>query len=105
MRFTTQTTTTINPMIPRTNQTIRLISTSSSLISDAPSCRCLRLVVSYQPVLPHEPTQERRCVSLDTRMTPRGAARDLVVGLPPAGLLDARCQDDRCGGSGETRRP
>jgi hypothetical protein len=28
MRFTTQTTTTINPMIPRTNQTIRLISTS-----------------------------------------------------------------------------
>lgn len=29
MLFTTQTTTTINPMIPRTNQIIRLISTSS----------------------------------------------------------------------------
>jgi len=32
-------------------------------MSDAPSCRCgarLRLVVSYQPVLPYEPTRERR---------------------------------------------
>jgi hypothetical protein len=29
MRFNTQTTTTISPMIPRTNQIVRLISTSS----------------------------------------------------------------------------
>ena len=51
------------------------------------------MVVSYQPILPYEPTRERRSavgVSLDTRTTLEGAVRDAVVGLPPAGLLDAR---------------
>lgn len=41
MRFTTQTTTTISPMIPRTNQIVRLISTSSDI--HTPGCRCAAL--------------------------------------------------------------
>jgi hypothetical protein len=64
-------------------------------ISDVPSRRCgarLRLVVCYQPVLPYEPSRERRSAVGELRYPydPRGVARDAVVGLSPAGLLEAR---------------
>jgi hypothetical protein len=60
MRFNTQTTTTISPMIPRTNQTVRLISTPPDVLHPLVGAPCLLLVVSYQPDLPCEPTRERR---------------------------------------------
>jgi len=95
MRFTTQTTTTINPMTPRTNQISRLISTSSSRFPMHPVVGAGLAYVWWLPTSRFCPTNllgsgGRRWVSLDTRTTLEGAARGAVVGLPPAGLLDAR---------------
>jgi hypothetical protein len=82
-------------MIPRTNQIIRLTSTSSSRFPMHPVVGAGLAYVWWLPTSRICNTSllgsdGRRWVSLDTHTILEGAARDAVVGLPPGRLLDAR---------------
>lgn len=76
MRFTTQRTTTINPMIPRTNQIIRLISTSSSCIRCAQCWAPSRLVFPASRVCPTNLLGGAAVGEIGCPHHPQGGVRD-----------------------------